>query len=256
MFLGKSNIVMRKIVVCACVLFSSFILFSSCREGGFEPVRLLELYVVDTLDLPVDSAKVEFYFSEFALNANEGQIIETLYTDKEGVVKVALDEKIIDYYVNVEKQDINNWYTTTIINLPNLQAKNVATIMLNSTFEAKLTGRYEKRWQQTDDIINGNASSPNCANQLYHNFIRRPETEKDTRDGQLEKIQTSVCRFPGRVEENNQWIYDKQSNTLTFGIENFAETYKVVKFTENKMSLVYTTPDGAIVIEKKYKVVD
>ena len=124
-------------------MFSSFffVLFSSCREGGVEPVRLLELYVVDTLGEPVDNAKVEFYFTESALNTSTSQIIETLYTNDEGLVQVALDVEIFDYYVNIEKDQLNNWYTTTFVSLPNLLGSNTTTITLNDAFEAKLTGR-------------------------------------------------------------------------------------------------------------------
>jgi len=247
---------MRKVYSSIFVFFFFFVLFSSCREGGVEPVRLLELYVVDTLGELVDNAKVEFYFTESALNTSTSQIIETLYTNDEGLVQVALDVEIFDYYVNIEKDQLNNWYTTTFVSLPNLLGSNTTTITLNDAFEAKLTGRYKKRWQQTADIINGNPSFPNCGNQLYHDFFRRTETAKDNRSGEVQKFQADICPFPGTSEGTNQWIYNKQNNTITFGIDNFAETYKIIEFTGNKMSLVYTTPDGAFVIERRYKLVN
>ena len=231
------------------------ILLSSCREGSVEPVRLLELYVIDTLGLPVQNAKADFYFTESALNSNTNQIIETLYTNEEGIIRVALDIEIFDYYVNIEKEELNNWYTTTFVSLPNVKGKNTTVIVLNNSFESKLTGKYKKRWQQTEDIINGNPAFPNCANQLYHDFVRRTETAKDTRDGEVRKFQANNCPFPGTSEGTNQWNYKPEDNTITFGANNFAETYKIVEFTGNKMSLVYTTPDRAFVIERKYKLV-
>jgi hypothetical protein len=239
-------------------IFTSFfvLLFSSCREGIVEPTRLLELLVVDSLGVPVPNAKVDFYFTETALQTKGSQIIETLYTNQEGMVKVALDVEIFDYYVNVEKNELNNWYTNTVVSLPNLREKNTVTIVINNPFEAKLTGRYKKRWQQTDDIINGNPSFPNCSNQLYHDFIRRIETDKNRRDGELEKYQTSICPFPGTSEGINQWSYNQIKHTITFGIDNFAEIYKVVEFTGDKLSLVYSTPDGTFTVERRYKLVD
>lgn len=236
--------------------FLSISFFTSCREGLVEPVRLLELYVVDTLGVAVPNAKVDFYFTEQALSTNTNQIIETLYTNEKGVINVALDVEIFDYYVNIEKDELNNWYTNTFINLTNLREKNTTTITINTTFKAKLTGKYKKRWQQTEDIINGNASFPNCANQFYHDFVRRIETEKNKRDGELEQYQTNICPFPGKLEGLNQWIYNEQNNTITFGQGNFAEIYKVAEFTSDKMSLVYTTPDGAFVKEKRYKLIE
>jgi hypothetical protein len=234
-----------------CILF-----LSSCREGIIEPARLLELYVVDTLGMPVTDATVELYFTEDNFSKNTNRLIETLYTDQEGKVQVALDVNIFDYYVNIEKGELNNWYTDTFINLPNLINENKITILINTSFEAKLTGKYKKRWQQTDNIINGNPSFPNCANQLYHDFVRRIDLEKDKRDGQFEKFQSEICLFPGKSEGVNQWIYDIQSNTMTFGLSNFEEVYKVAEFTGETMSLVYTTPNGAFVIERRYKVIE
>jgi hypothetical protein len=244
---------MKKVYSNFFVLLFFCFLFSSCREGGVEPVRLLELYVVDTLGLPVDSAKVEFYLTELELNTNSSQIIETLYTNKQGLVQVALDVDIFDYYVNIEKEQLNNWYTNTFVSVPDTRGTNPTTIVINSSFESKLTGRYKKRWQQTQDFINNNPSFPNCANQLYYDFIRRTEVVKDSRDGEVEKYQTSICPFPGTSEGRNQWVYDQQNNTITFGIDFFAETYKITEFTGDKLSLVYTTPDGAFTKEKRYK---
>ncbi|AFM06296.1 hypothetical protein Fleli_3994 [Bernardetia litoralis DSM 6794] len=247
---------MKKIFNSIFILFSLCTLFSSCREGVVEPIRLLELYVVDTLGVPVDNAKVEFYFTELALNTNTSQIIETLYTNEEGLIQVALDIDIFDYYVNIEKEEINNWYTETFVNLPNLRTENRTTITLNNPFEVKLTGRYKKRWQQTEDLINGNPSLPSCSNQLYHDFVRRTQTAKDSRDGEVQKFQTDICPFPGTSEGTNQWIYDEQNHTITFGINDFAETYRITEFTGNTMTLTYTTPDGAFTKEKRYKLVN
>ncbi|WP_375560793.1 hypothetical protein ACE193_24375 [Bernardetia sp. OM2101] len=246
---------MKKIYNTLFGLLSFCVLFSSCREGRVEPVRLLELYVVDTLGQPVDNAKVEFYFDEMALNTRKSQIIETLYTNEEGLIQVALDVEIFDYYVNIEKNELNNWYTETFVSLPNLAQENTTTITINTPFEAKLTGIYKKRWQQTAALINGNPAFPNCSNQLYHDFIRRTETAKEDRDGQVERYQTDICPFPGNPEGTNQWVYDKQNNTITFGIDAFAETYKIIEFTGNKMSLIYTTPDGVFTKEQRYKLV-
>lgn len=247
---------MRKIYNSVFVLLSFCVVLSSCREGGVEPVRLLELYVVDTLGVPVPNAKVEFYFTETALNTSTNQIIETLYTNNEGIVKVALDVEIFDYYVNIEKDELNNWYTNTFVSLPKLQGKNTTTITLSNPFQVKLTGKYKRRWQQTDDLINGNPSFPNCSNQLYHDFIRRTETEKDKRDGEVIKYQTDICPFPGTSEGTNQWVYNEQNNTITFGVDFFAETYQIIEFTGNRMSLLYTTPDGAFRKEKRYKLIN
>ncbi len=247
---------MRKVYNSIFVLLSFCVVLSSCREGGVEPVRLLELYVVDTLGVPIPDAKVEFYFTETALNTSTNQIIETLYTNNEGIVKVALDTKIFDYYVNIEKDELNNWYTNTFVSLPKSQEKNTTTITLSNPFQIKLTGKYKRRWQQTDDFINGNPAFPSCSNQLYHDFIRRTETAKDKRDGEVVKYQTDICPFPGTSEGTNQWIYNVQNNTITFGADNFVETYKIIEFTGNRMSLLYTTPDGAFRKEKRYKLID
>lgn len=241
------------LIIFSCLAIS---FLSSCREGLVEPIRKLELYVVDTLGMPVSNAKVDFYFTEQDLKTATNQIIESLYTDEKGGIKVALDLETFDYYVNIEKEGLNNWYTNTFINLPNLFEKNSVTVLINTPFEAKLTGKYRRRWQQTEDIINSNPSLPNCGNQLYHDFIRRIETEKDKRSGEVERYQTNICPFPGALEGINQWVYDKQNNTITFGIGNFAETYKITEFTGDRMSLVYTTPDGAFVKEKRYKTVE
>lgn len=247
---------MKKIYNTVFVLLFLCFLFPSCREGGVEPIRLLELYVADTLGVPVNNAKVELYFTEQALNTNTSQIIETLYTNEKGLVQVALDIDIFDYYVNIEKEQLNNWYTNTFVSLPNLTQKNTTTIVINNSFESQLTGKYKKRWQQTDDFINGNPALPSCTNQLYHDFTRRTETAKNRRDGEVEKYQTNICPFPGTSEGTNQWIYDKQNNTITFGIDFFAETYQVTEFTGDKIYLVYTTPDGAFVKEKRYKLIN
>lgn len=234
----------------------SVLFLSSCREGIIEPTRVLELLVVDSLGLPVSDAKVEVYFTETELQTNSFQAIETLYSDEEGMVKVALDIEIFDYYVNIEKDDLNNWYTNTVVSLPNVRGKNTTTITITNPFEARLTGRYKSRWQQTEDIINGNPSLPNCSNQLYHDFIRRSETEKNRRDGELEKYQSTICPLPGTLQGINQWVYDPITHTITFGKDNFAEIYKVAEFTEDKLSLVYTTPDGAFTVERRYKRID
>ena len=247
---------MRKVYNSIFVLLSFCVFLSSCREGVVEPVRLLELYVVDTLGLPVPNAKVEFYFTETALNTSTNQIIETLYTNNEGVVKVTLDVDIFDYYVNIEKDELNNWYTDTFVNLPNLLGKNRTTITLSNPFQINLTGKYKRRWQQTDDLINGNPAFPNCGNQLYHDFIRRTEIAKGERDGEVVKYQTDICPFPGTSEGINQWIYNEQNNSITFGVDFFAETYKIIEFTGDRMSLLYTTPNGAFRKEKRYKLID
>ncbi len=247
---------MKKVYKSSLVFLFFAVIFSSCREGIVEPVRLLQLYVVDTLGVPISNAKVDFYFSETALNNNGAQILESFYTNEEGFIELALDIDIFDYYVNIEKGQLNNWYTNTFVNLPNLQQKNVMTIPIKDSFKAKLTGKYKKRWQQTEDIINGNPAFPNCANQLYHDFIRRVETVKNNRDGEVAKFQTSFCPFPGTSEGINQWIYDEQNHTITFGIGIFAEIYKITEFTEDKMTLFFATPDGAFVKEKKYKLIN
>lgn len=247
---------MRKAYYIFFILVSLCISLFSCREGTVEPLRLLELYVVDTLGVPVPNAKVEFYFTEENLNLNTNQIIETLYTNEEGVLNVALDLDVVNYYVNIEKDNINNWYTNTSVNLSSTTEKNILTILLTDSFEAKLTGKYKKRWQQTENLINGNPSFPNCVNQLYHDFTRRLNTEKDKRDGRVEKFQATGCDFPGSSEGINQWIYDREKNTITFGIDNFEEKYQIKEFTGNRMSLVYTTPNGAFVIENRYKLIE
>lgn len=247
---------MRKVHSTTFVLLCFCLSLFSCREGIVEPVRLLELYVVDSLGIGIPNAKVEFYATEQQLNTNTNKLIETFYSNEEGIVQVALDVDIFDYYVNIEKGELNNWYTTTFISLPELRKKNTTAIMINSTFEAKLTGINKKRWQQTDNIINGNPSFPNCGNQLYHDFIRRTEMAKNSRDGLVERYQGNTCPNPGSSEGINQWIYDPQNNTITFGIGNFAETYQVTEFTEDQLSLVYTTPDGAFRVERRYKLID
>ncbi len=58
---------MRKLYFIVFIFsFLSISFFSSCREGLVEPVRLLELYVVDTLGVAVPNAKVDFYLTEQA----------------------------------------------------------------------------------------------------------------------------------------------------------------------------------------------
>lgn len=239
-------------------LFSllAILIFSSCREGLVEPTRLLELKVVDTLGVAVPNAKVDFYLSERELNTNRNPLIESLYTNEEGIIKVALDVEIFDYYVNIEKDELNNWYTNTFINLPNLMGTNTTVVTLSNPFQAKLTGKYKKRWQQVENLINGNPSLPSCTNQLYHDFVRRIEIEKNKRDGEVEKYQSSVCPFPGQSEGINIWTYNKQNNTITLGVDNFSETYKITEFTGDKLSLLYTTPDGAFRVERKYKLIN
>ncbi len=245
---------MKKIYSIIFILFSFSFLFFSCREGSIDPVRLLELSVVDTLGVPVADAKVDFYFDEQDLNRDRNQIIESFYTDKQGIVKVALDIDILEYYVNIEKEQLKNWYTTTLISLP--ATENTARIVLNEPFEAKLTGKFRKRWQQTDNIINGNPSFANCNNQLYHDFTRRLDTQKDERDGRVEQFRSEICPLPGTSAGINQWIYDNQNNTLIFGVDGFKEIYTIKEITDDKMSLVFRTSNGAITIERRYKFIE
>ena len=246
---------MKSIYKSFFILISLCALFSSCREGIVEPTRLLELHVVDTLGEPIPDAKVEIYLYESELNLEEETAIETLYTDEEGILNVALDPEIFDYYINIEKGELSNWYTNTFINLTS-RGVNVITVTLNNSFEAALTGKYRKRWQQTAEILNGNPFLPSCFNQLYHEFIRRPEESKEERSGQIEKFQSDVCAFPGKYEGFNIWTYNKQNNTITFGTDNFAETFTVAEFTGDKLVLIGKTVGGVFTKEKRYKLVD
>lgn len=247
---------MKKVYKSILVLFSVCILFSSCREGVDEPIRSLEFCVIDTLGDPVPNAKVEIYFSEEALNRGTDQIIETLYTNSAGIVKVALDIEIFDYYVNIEKEELNNWYTQTFVSLSSLRSVNKDTIMLNDPFEEQLTGKYKKRWQQTAYILAGNPSFPNCGNQRFHDFIRRPEVEQESRDGQLEVYDSEVCPTPGRLHRINQWRYNKANNTIIFGPANFEEIYEVAEFTGTEMTLIRRTSEDRFLIEEKYKLIE
>ncbi|WP_291727272.1 hypothetical protein [Bernardetia sp.] len=247
---------MKSIYKAILVFIAICFFFSSCREGIIEPVRSLELYVVDTLGEPVPNAKVEFYLTESALTLEGETLLEPFYTDEQGIVRVALDPDIFDYYVNIEKDELSNWYTNTVINLPLLQGVNITTITINKPFEVALTGKNKKRWQQTADILNGNQYVPNCSNQLYYDFIRRPERAKEERNGQLERLQSDVCPFPEKPVDSNIWSYNKENNTITFGVASFAETFTITEFTGDRMILVSKTSDNAFIKEKRYELVD
>lgn len=254
----RSKVMKNKYFSLFVLVFSSLLVLTSCegREGIEEPIRLLDLYVVDTAGLPVPNAKVDFFLNENDLMKDQNPIMKSFYSDKEGRVQVALDFKIFDYYVNIEKEDLNNWYTTTIVKTPNLLIENVNTVTIKNSIQAQLTGRYEKRWQQTAHIINGNPSNLNCFNQLYHNFIRRSEvTSEEDIDGRIQKFQSNVCTSPEKPAGFNVWKYNQEDNTMVLGLGTSQELYKFEDFTGDKFSIVLTTLDGTFIIERKFKLV-
>ncbi|WP_338764226.1 hypothetical protein WAF17_21295 [Bernardetia sp. ABR2-2B] len=237
--------------------FFSLLIFSCVDRGNQEPVRLLELYVVDTLGLPVPNAKIDFYLKEEDLRQDKNQILEPFYSDEEGRIQVALDFEIFDYFANIEKGDLNNWYTTTIIKVPETTQKNISTVTIQNSIQAQITGRDKKRWQQTANIINGNPSGLNCTNQLYHDFTRRSDVNiyQVEIDGIIDKFQSDACSTPEKPAGFNIWKYDRENNTMTLGVDTFEEVYKFENFTGSEFSIVLTTLNGAFIIERKFKLV-
>lgn len=218
---------------------------SACRIGQEEPIREIHIYVVDEQNNPIPNAKVEFYYTLSDFRKGTNRVIEPLYTNTAGVLITALDINVLNYYVNIEKGELNNWYTEQQVELPLFLEHNTDTIVLNSPFEVQLAGRNSKRWIQTYDAINGVVFNPTCSNQLYHDFVY---------DGSLDKFRSNKCQNEGAPAGFNFWKYNADSNSIYFGAEPFLEKHEIVEKTETTLHLRYQ-PLPTIVRESKFALV-
>ncbi|WP_027002222.1 hypothetical protein [Hugenholtzia roseola] len=221
------------------------LLLAGCREEEVLPGKRLRLRVVNESAEPVEGAAVMFYVSEIDFRTGTRQLLDTLFTDKDGYVNAEFKPEDLILYVCAETEFENNWYSSFNIEVYEQLGVNQAIVTIRRSMMADLAGKFEKKWKQTYYAINGNAPNANCGNRLVHIFRN---------NNLIQKVEgNEFCQFPGREVGQDIWQVAPDGNGLLLGVFTAQRYYELVEFTPFNMTLRYRTPDGLYTVVEKFE---
>lgn len=221
------------------------LLLGGCQEEEVVPGKRLRLRVVNEFAEPVEGAAVMFYMSEIDFRTGKRQLLDTLFTDKDGYVNAEFQPEDLVLYVCAETEFENNWYSSFNIEVYEQLGINQAIVTIRRSMMADLAGKLEKRWKQTYYAINGNAPNANCNNRLVHIFRNNNLIQKVEGD--------EFCRFPGREVGQDIWQIAPDGKGMLRGLLASQRYYEFVEFTPFNMTLRYRTPDGLYTVVEKFE---